>query len=82
MKLFNAVIAASLVLLGSQAALAEQSQVEQYRYGSQLDIAKVLHRDAIPNECGVVPVKMTYLDHQGQQHTLQYLVNGNGCIDN
>jgi hypothetical protein len=82
MKLFNALIASSLVMLGSQVALADQAVVEQYHYGTHLDIAKVLHRDAIPTVCGVAPVQMTYLDHQGQQHTLQYLVAGNGCFDN
>ncbi|MCU1719159.1 DUF2790 domain-containing protein [Pseudomonas sp. 5P_3.1_Bac2] len=82
MKLFNALIASSLVLMGSQMALADDAVVEQYHYGSHLDIAKVLHRDPVPDVCGVVPVHMTYLDHQGQQHTMEYLIMGNGCPDN
>ncbi|MCU1717912.1 DUF2790 domain-containing protein [Pseudomonas sp. 5P_3.1_Bac2] len=82
MKLFKALVACSLVMLGSQMALADQAVVEQYHYGTHLDVAKVLHRDDTPTACGVAPVQMIYLDHQGQQHTVQYLVVGNGCFDN
>lgn len=81
MKLFKALVAASFVMLGSQMAFADQPAVEQYSYSSHLDIAKVLHQDPIPSVCGVVPVQMTYLDHQGQQHIMQYSVMGNGCTN-
>ena len=79
MKLFKAVVAASFVMLGSQLAFADEPAVEQYSYSTHLDIAKVIHQDTIPDVCAVVPVQMTYLDHQGQQHTMQYSVMGNGC---
>ena len=82
MKLFKTLIAASFVMLGSQMAFADQPAVEQYSYSSHLDIAKVIHLDPVPDVCDVVPVQMTYLDHQGQQHVMQYTVMGNGCSNN
>jgi hypothetical protein len=33
----------------------------------------------VPNVCAVVPMRMTYLDSQGQQHVMAYQVMGNGC---
>ena len=57
----------------------EQPSVEQYTYGTHLDIAKVVSQSEVPDVCGVVPVQMTYEDHQGQQHTMEYQVIGNGC---
>ncbi|HEY0289271.1 MAG TPA: DUF2790 domain-containing protein [Pseudomonas sp.] len=81
MKLFQTLIAASFVMMGSQMAFADQPAVEQYNYSSHLDIAKVIHQDAAPSVCGVAPVQMTYLDHQGQEHIMQYNVMGNGCAD-
>ena len=82
MKLFKTLIAASFVMLGSQMAFADQPAVEQYSYSSHLDIAKVIHMDPVPDVCEVVPVHMTYLDHQGQQHVMEYRVLGNGCSNN
>lgn len=82
MKLFYAVATTSIVMLSSQLAFAAQPVVEQYSYSSHLDIAKVIHQDPIPNSCGVAPIQMTYLDHQGQEHIMQYSVFGNGCSDN
>jgi hypothetical protein len=78
MKLFNTLIVASFVMLGSQMAFAEQPAVEQYTYSTHLDIAKVIHQDSVPDVCGVVPLQMIYLDHQGQEHVMQYSVMGNG----
>ncbi|MBD1554623.1 DUF2790 domain-containing protein [Pseudomonas typographi] len=53
--------------------------VEHYHYGMALDIAQVLKQPRVPQVCGVVPVQMTYLDSQHQQHILEYLVVGDGC---
>lgn len=67
---------------GETAALANgqgHQKVEQYEYSMDLDIAKVIHRGEVPDVCGVVPVQMVYEDHQGQQHTIEYLVMGAGC---
>lgn len=83
MTLFKTLIAASFVMLGSQMAFANQPAVEQYSYSSHLDIAKVIHMDPVPDDvCAVVPLQMTYLDHLGQQHVMQYSVMGNGCLNN
>lgn len=51
----------------------------QYAYGTHLDIAKVVDVSPIPNVCGVVPATMTYFDHQGKEHKIEYRVMGTGC---
>ena len=80
MKLFKTLIFASFVMQSGQMAFADQPSVEQYSYSSDLDIAKVINTDRAPDDvCGVVPVQMTYLDHQGHEHVIQYSVVGNGC---
>ncbi len=82
MKLFQTLIVVASVMVGTQVALAEEGAVERYTYGSHPDIAKVVSQDPIPNVCGVVPVRMTYLDYEGKEHTMEYSVMGNGCHDN
>ena len=37
---------------------------------TELDVAKVISMDSVPDTCGVVPVQMTYEDHQGQRHKI------------
>ncbi|WPP47872.1 DUF2790 domain-containing protein [Pseudomonas sp. AN-1] len=59
----------------------DNGPVEKYHYGMDLDVARVISRSEIPDVCGTVPVQMVYEDHQGQRHTLEYLVMGNGCRD-
>ena len=54
-------------------------EVEHYAYGMHPDIARVLTTSAVPNVCQSVPVQMTYEDHQGQRHVMEYLVMGSGC---
>ncbi|HDS1736196.1 DUF2790 domain-containing protein [Pseudomonas sp. BP8] len=51
----------------------------QYDYSMNLDIKRVISLSTIPNVCEVVPATMTYEDHQGQVHTLQYRAMGEGC---
>lgn len=53
--------------------------VTEYSYGMKLDIAKVVDVSPVPDVCGVVPASMTYFDHQGQEHKVEYRVMGNGC---
>ncbi|MCY1392610.1 hypothetical protein D3C76_424070 [compost metagenome] len=77
-------LAIALVGFSSLALAAEvqpvgQPEVVQYDYSQKLDIAKVVHLSAIPDVCEVVPAQMTYEDHQGQRHTIEYRVMGNGC---
>ena len=72
----------SCVSLASEriAAQNEQPSVEPYTYSTHLDIAKVIaHSQDVSQSCGVVPVQMTYEDHQGRLHTVQYQAIGNGC---
>ncbi|MFJ2331122.1 DUF2790 domain-containing protein [Pseudomonas helleri] len=79
----------ALALMGlSTLAMADdltvaQSQpaVEQYTYATDLDIAKVINVSPVADVCGVVPAKMTYEDHQGQRHIIEYRVMGNGCAN-
>ena len=61
------------------ADVQQHLRVEHYSYSSHLDIAKVIDKSPVPETYGVVPVQMTYEDHQGQRHTMEYLVMGNGC---
>lgn len=56
-----------------------QPALEHYSYSSKLDIARVIDQTPIPAVCAVVPRQMTYEDHQGHRHTVEYLVMGNGC---
>ncbi|WP_019408090.1 DUF2790 domain-containing protein [Pseudomonas psychrophila] len=57
----------------------QQPAVEHYTYATELDIANVISVSPIANVCEVVPAQMTYEDHQGQRHILEYRVMGNGC---
>ncbi|MGC1328638.1 MULTISPECIES: DUF2790 domain-containing protein [unclassified Pseudomonas] len=61
---------------------AQNNSVQEYTYGTHLDIAKVVSMTSIPDVCEVVPASMTYLDHQGERHTVEYRVMGNGCQNN
>ena len=63
----------------SAAAQPQSPAVEQYTYGMKLDVAHVISTTDISNVCGVVPAQMTYEDSQGQRHTVEYQVMGNGC---
>ncbi|MCI3944664.1 topoisomerase II [Pseudomonas syringae] len=58
---------------------AQQARVEQYTYGTHLDIAKVISISQIPNVCEVVPARMVYEDSEGARHVMSYQVMGNGC---
>ncbi len=77
----KALVAAALLAVSSF-ALADQAvqpQVEKYSYGTKLDIAKVISLSKVADVCEVVPATMVYEDHQGQRHTVEYRVMGDGC---
>ncbi|WP_249673857.1 DUF2790 domain-containing protein [Pseudomonas abieticivorans] len=78
MKKLMLLVAASLSIM---AGVAEADGAAPYKYGDKLDIAKVINLSDIPNVCKVVPAQMTYEDHQGQRHTVEYQVMGNGCYE-
>jgi hypothetical protein len=84
--------AAGLVLGGQTQAIPdaqdvsqrrlEQIQVQNYHYGMQLDIARVLTISDTSRVCGVVPSVMHYEDSEGELRVLEYLASGGGCSDN
>ncbi|AYF90010.1 MULTISPECIES: DUF2790 domain-containing protein [unclassified Pseudomonas] len=65
--------------LGPTSTLNAADKGGKYHYGMDLDIAQVLSHSEIPNVCKVVPAEMTYVDSEGEHHTLQYKVMGTGC---
>lgn len=69
----------SFALADEVKTAAEQPVVEQYDYSTNLDIARVISLSTLPNVCEVVPATMTYEDHQGQRHTIEYRAMGDGC---
>ena len=56
-----------------------QPVVEHYTYATDLDVAKVISVTPTADVCEVVPAQMIYEDHQGQRHTVEYQVMGDGC---
>ncbi|MEE9098906.1 MULTISPECIES: DUF2790 domain-containing protein [Pseudomonas] len=52
-----------------------------YQYGMPLDVAKVLRIEQPNERCEVSLATMTYLDSQGQVHTLRYLRQTERCSD-
>lgn len=71
----------SLAMADDLKVAQSQPVVEHYTYATNLDIAKVINVSPVADVCGVVPAKMTYEDHQGQRHVLEYRVMGNGCAN-
>ncbi|EKT4523134.1 DUF2790 domain-containing protein [Pseudomonas putida] len=69
----------SFALADEVKTASTQPVVEQYDYSTNLDIKRVISLSTIPNVCEVVPATMTYEDHQGQVHTIQYRAMGEGC---
>jgi hypothetical protein len=63
-------------VVAAQDGAANTQPVEQYGYGTHLDVAKVISEDPVPDVCAVVPTYMTYQDLQGKQHVLAYDVMG------
>ncbi|WP_248796263.1 DUF2790 domain-containing protein [Pseudomonas sp. MWU13-2105] len=79
----NVLITLTLIAMSSIASLASAAEqdnpkVEDYRYSTHLDVAKVL-ATSDTQYCGIGPREMTYEDHQGTVHTLRYQAFGNYC---
>lgn len=51
-------------------------QVQAYRYGMALDIAKVVNVTPPISSCNAVPSHMTYEDSSGKLNTVEYKVMG------
>ncbi|CAD5109480.1 DUF2790 domain-containing protein [Zestomonas carbonaria] len=73
--------ASPLAMAKGVASLAELDgdQVQQYRYGMKLDIAKVLEFSPRGGRCEVGPMRMKYLDSQGEVRVLEYRSGGLNC---
>lgn len=56
--------------------------VQQYHYGMNLDVQKIISKTDVSNKTGTVPVTMVYQDSQGQVHKVQYLEQGGFNNDN
>jgi len=74
-----ALVGFSTIAAADEVQAVNNAVVEQYTYSMNLDIAKVISMDSVPDTCGVAPMHMTYEDHKGQRHTIEYSVMGNGC---
>lgn len=55
--------------------------VQNYRYGMELDIVKVVNITPPIKSCQVVPSRMTYEDSSGQLKTIEYQIMGQ-CRNN
>jgi hypothetical protein len=71
--------ALSSVALTANADMKNMPQVQQYTYGTKVDIAEVTKTPNL-NFCGVRPVDLGYVDHMGKAHTLRYETSGNTCL--
>lgn len=69
----------TLALADDLKVAQQQPTVEHYTYATELEIANVISVSPIADVCDVVPAQMTYEDHQGKRHILEYRVMGNGC---
>ncbi|MNG89478.1 hypothetical protein D3C76_471660 [compost metagenome] len=77
--LILALVGMSSFALADEVRPVSTQPVVQYDYSTNLDIKRVIELSTIPNVCEVVPATMTYEDHQGQVHTIQYRAMGEGC---
>ncbi|MHC6226779.1 DUF2790 domain-containing protein [Pseudomonas sp. X10] len=69
----------SFAFANESSTASTQPVVQQYDYSTNLDIKRVISLSTIPNVCEVVPATMTYEDHQGKVHTIEYRAMGEGC---
>ena len=86
MKTLAVLALASLSSLAFAAPAADgqalHSDIVQYQYGMDLDVARVISTSDVSSICGVTRAVMVYEDHGGQRHRLSYLTSGGGCSDN
>jgi Protein of unknown function (DUF2790) len=83
MKMFMLGFAALLATGSAFASMPETAPVIHDKPGAfvHLDIDKVLSSTDISQQCGVIPARLDYLNHQGQEHVLDYQVEGSGCAN-
>ncbi|MCW1938018.1 DUF2790 domain-containing protein [Pseudomonas sp. MDMC_285] len=70
----------AIALSASLTTLAHSAEVTPYRYGQNLDIAKVISID-VPNsaQCEVVTATMTYRNSAGDVEVLDYEQLSSAC---
>ncbi len=56
-------------------------EVEHYSYGMHPDIARVIKTSTVASTCHAEPARLTYEDHHGQRHVMEYLTMGSGCTN-
>lgn len=102
MKCTQGVVAAALLLLAGQSALAWAPQVkdarlvaheqavqayaastgktvpavQDYSYGTSLDVARLIEQTPMAAGCEAAPMLMTYEDSSGQLVTMRYQLEG------
>ncbi|WP_095158336.1 DUF2790 domain-containing protein [Pseudomonas sp. Irchel 3E13] len=54
-------------------------EVVHYRYGMELDVAKVIAVTSNRGSCDVMPAQMTYEDSTGKLNILEYRAAGINC---
>lgn len=81
--IFLALISLSACATG-QIVPTDTSSIEftEYTYDMKLDVKKVISSTDISGECGVVTVKMAYLNSNDELKGISYRALGGGCIDN
>lgn len=50
--------------------------IQEYRYGTSIDVARVIEQTPMARGCDVAPMLMTYEDSAGQLITLRYQLEG------
>ncbi|MCJ8206460.1 DUF2790 domain-containing protein [Pseudomonas sp. RGM2987] len=80
--IYAACLFAALNICTLSARAESNVQAQTYRYGTHLDIQKVLSLSEDPEPaCGVVNAHMTYLDSAGRQQALDYRKLADNCSD-
>ncbi|MBZ9666583.1 DUF2790 domain-containing protein [Pseudomonas sp. LMG 31766] len=75
-----ATVLTAIALSASLTSLAHSAEATPYRYGQNLDIAKVISID-VPNspQCEVVTATMTYRNSAGDVEVLSYEQLSSAC---
>ncbi|MFJ7281776.1 DUF2790 domain-containing protein [Pseudomonas sp. NPDC099000] len=80
-RILSALFLISLSGVAAAASVDNSStpKVEDYKYSTPLDIAKVLNMTS-SDGCGPLPREMTYIDTAGTTHVLRYKAFGDNCL--
>ncbi|MBA1271772.1 DUF2790 domain-containing protein [Stutzerimonas azotifigens] len=83
MRVHNLSIVSMLTInaLSASPLLAdEQAEVPAYRYGTQLDVARVIRiEEPAPLTCEIVRAKMTFVNTQGVTERISFLKQAEAC---